>query len=203
VLARLPKLTNLALGSQLFSAADVTAGVAVVAGQLTRLTFEYEPGAGNLRLQMRMVYEAWSDEPVYGDEDGMWMESGIAEDAARVEKEIMEEGNLLSNLSALTAACAPPLIALRELELRNLTIHDKGWEALCAALAAGTALPCVIRVEAECLELSALTHAIKPCGSLSVLVLDHCDEQAVRGRLQPAVQLTCTPGVGRSCPTPC
>ncbi len=113
----LPHLTSLSIlgvgHSQLFSAADVTAGVAVVAGQLTRLTFEYEPGAGNLEVQMRMVYEAWSDEPYYSDEDELRMQSGIAEDIAYVEKEIMEEGDLLSNLSALTAAGAPLLSALR------------------------------------------------------------------------------------------
>jgi hypothetical protein len=62
---------------------------------------------------------------------------------------------------------------------------------VCAALAAGAAFPRLTRIKAECLKLSC-SHVDEQCGALCSLVLDHGDEQAVRGLLQPAGQLTCT-----------
>jgi hypothetical protein len=82
---------------------------------------------------------------------------------------------------------APPFTALRVLQLRNLTVHDRGWEAVCA-VAAGPTFPCLTTILVDCLELEE-SHVNTPCGSLRTLKAARHSTRAIRRLLQPAVRV--------------
>ncbi len=99
VLRRLPKLDNLALGSEFFGGDDLERGVAVVAQQLTRLTLEYNCDTGNVAEAIQALH----DEPICGSEDEDELNRRLAEEAERVEEETKGDYEVRS-LAAYSAA---------------------------------------------------------------------------------------------------
>jgi hypothetical protein len=192
--SRLPNLNyHLVVQSHTFRAADVESGMAVVAGQLTRLTLRYEIGAGDAEM-MRF---ACANGPTSRNGVNPF-EASPQQDSACATHEIKKNKELLSELLAVTASGTSRFTALRVLELRNLTINDKGWEAMCAVLATqpgGPAFPCLTRVTAQYLDLEH-SHASRPCGSLCSVAVSLCDTRALKHRLPPALKLTSSRGGG-------